>query len=439
MSDIAPLKQSSSFNKEYNSIDPIASQPSTPPEINTKMAENTSLNNTATQDFSFNAENNDYNGNDNDKDNVTTAFSQIEMRNSSPEKTRNLHSTMLNSPPPMATQVSVSRSTYIFVFCAAMNSCNLGFDVGVNTGAGRLLQNEDSLNLSEVQLEFFMGSLNLFAAIGAISASSISDRYGRRGAFLVAAVGFIFGVLIQATAWSYTILMFGRLLVGLGVGFGLAIDPIYISEISPAEHRGRLVTWSEIATNVGIVLGFSSGLFFHNVEADTAWRLMFSMGLILPCVLIFMVIKVMPESPRWLISKGRDDEAKLVLEKVYPVGSDIDAVTKEIKTAIRREIEAEKAVGWDMIFFPSPAFRRMIIVGIGSAVSQQLVGIDAIQYFLDFILEEAGVDEGVKRTFVLIGLGILKLIVILYAGQAFDKNGRRPLMFISLLGKLFAM
>ena len=161
---------------------------------------------------------------------------------------------------------------------------------------------------------------------------------------------------------------------------------------------------------------------------------MFSMGLILPCLLILMVFRVMPESPRWLISKGKDTEAKLVLEKVYPVGSDIDAIIKEIKGAIRREIEAEKAVGWDMIFFPSPAFRRMIIVGIGSAVSQQLVGVDAIQYFLDFILEEAGVDDGVQRTFILIGLGLLKLVVIFYAGRFFDKSGRRPLLFISLLG-----
>lgn len=368
-------------------------------------------------------------------------YKQVDI--GSPEKTQYEESSGRSSPsrsprPVIAEdKVNISRSTYVFVLCAALNSCNLGYDIGVNTSAGRLLQDEDSLNLSQTQLEIFMGSLNLFAAVGAIFASGISDRYGRRGAFLVAAAGFIVGVLIQSMAQSYTILMLGRLFVGLGVGFGLAIDPLYIAEISPPEHRGRLVTWSEIATNIGIVFGFSSGLFFYNVEADRAWRLMFSMGLILPCLLIFFVLKIMPESPRYLLSEGRNQEAKLVLEKVYPAGSDIDAVMKNIKLAIKREIAAEKAVGWDMIFFPSPAFRRMIIVGIGSAVAQQLVGIDAIQYFLDYILEDAGVGQGVGRSFILIGLGLLKLLVIFYAGRAFDRNGRRPMLFLSLLGTFY--
>jgi MFS family permease len=329
----------------------------------------------------------------------------------------------------------VSRSTYIFVMCAALNSCNLGYDIGVNTSAGKLLQSEDSLNLTDVELEIFMGSLNLFAAAGAIFASTISDRYGRKGAFLVAAIGFIFGVLIQSFANSYVALMIGRVFVGLGVGFGLAIDPIYIAEVSPASHRGRLVTWSEIATNVGIVFGFSTGLLFYNVQPDTAWRVMFGMGIILPCVLIYCVLNVMPESPRWLISKGKDIEAKAVLEQIYPVGYDIDALTKQIKDAIRRETEAEAAVGWDMIFFPTPAFRRMLLVGVGSAIAQQLVGVDAIQYFLDYILAESGVEEGVGRSLTLLGLGVLKLIVIFYAGRAFDKRGRRPLLFMSLFGK----
>ena len=88
-----------------------------------------------------------------------------------------------------------------------------------------------------------------------------------------------------------------------------------------------------------------------------------------------------------------------------------------------------------MIFHPTPAFRRMLLVGVGSAVAQQLVGIDAIQYFMDFILERAGAQEGVQRIMTLIALGVLKLLVIIFAGKAFDKKGRRPLLFLSLIGK----
>eukprot|EP00550_Attheya_septentrionalis_P001542 CAMPEP_0198291048 /NCGR_PEP_ID=MMETSP1449-20131203/8704_1 /TAXON_ID=420275 /ORGANISM="Attheya septentrionalis, Strain CCMP2084" /LENGTH=549 /DNA_ID=CAMNT_0043989639 /DNA_START=279 /DNA_END=1928 /DNA_ORIENTATION=- len=328
--------------------------------------------------------------------------------------------------------IVVNRATYVYVLSAALNSCNLGYDIGVNTTAGILIQ--DSMNLSDGQLELFMGSLNFFAMVGALCSSAITDHYGRRGGFVVAAVGFIIGIVIMSFSQSYGGLMFGRVFVGLGVGFGLAIDPLYISEISPAAHRGRLVTWSEIATNVGIVLGFLSGAIFFNMAEGRAWRAMFLMGLILPTIMIYLAIRVMPESPRWLVSKGRESEAKEVLEKVYPPGFKIDAIIDGIKEAIELESEAEHAVGWKMIFFPTPAIRRMLLVGIGTAVAQQAVGIDAIQYFLTFIIRESGIDSRAKQTVILVFLGLLKLVFILIAARLFDTRGRRPLFFISLCG-----
>ncbi len=122
-----------------------------------------------------------------------------------------------NAPP------KITRANKLYAFCAALNSCNLGYDIGVNTGAGMLVQN--SLVLSDVQLEVFMGSLNLFAMVGALSSHWISDRLGRRWSFRIAAIVFIFGTVIQSGAGGYASLMFGRAFVGLGVGFGLAVDP----------------------------------------------------------------------------------------------------------------------------------------------------------------------------------------------------------------------
>lgn len=108
---------------------------------------------------------------------------------------------------------------------------------------------QESLRLTDLQLEVFMGSLNLFAMVGALCSSWFSDRLGRRWAFRIAAVGFIFGTVVQSGAGGFSGLMIGRTFVGLGVGFGLAVDPVYIGEISQAAHRGQLVTWSEIAVS----------------------------------------------------------------------------------------------------------------------------------------------------------------------------------------------
>lgn len=187
--------------------------------------------------------------------------------------------------------LKITRSTKLYALCASLNSCNLGYDIGVNTGAGPLLQS--SLNLTDIQIEIFMGSLNLFAMIGALSSHYISDRLGRRWAFRIAAIGFIFGTVVQSGAGGYASLMLGRSFVGYGVGFGLAIDPVYIGEISQAAHRGQLVTWSEIATNVGILLGFASGLIFADVDDAVAWRLMFALGVILPCLVIYVSVSIL--------------------------------------------------------------------------------------------------------------------------------------------------
>ena len=219
---------------------------------------------------------------------------------------------------PDTKHVKLTRHTLVFALCAAVNSCNLGYDVGVSTNAGALIQRD--MGLTDVQRELFIGSLNMWSIFGSLFAHWICDQYGRRHSFKVAAVSFIVGLIIMAMAPNYTVLMIGRVFVGLGVGFGLAIDPLYIAEISPATHRGRLVTWSEIAINIGLVFGFFSGILFYGVEDGIQWRIMFLLGCILPVVMIILVQTVMPESPRFLVEKKRIPEAKEILKMLYPEG-----------------------------------------------------------------------------------------------------------------------
>jgi len=331
-----------------------------------------------------------------------------------------------------ASSVSVTKSTVIFALCAALNSCNLGYDIGVSTNAGGILQR--NLDLTDVQRELFIGSLNFWSIFGSMFSHWICDALGRRRSFQVAALNFIIGILIMSFANSFVALMVGRFFLGIGVGFGLAIDPLYISEMTPAAHRGQLVTWSEMGINVGIVLGFLSGIIFYDLDDDKEWRLMFGMGSILPVILIIVSQFVMAESPRWLVSKGRDEEAKAVLRMIYSEDFDIEPIAQDIKEALERDRIADGAIGWNMIFFPTPAIKRMLIVGVGVAISQQAVGIDAIQYYLLDVLQQSGIQSKKNQLAALILLGVAKLLFVIIGSKLLDTRGRKKLLFISLLG-----
>eukprot|EP00536_Pseudo-nitzschia_multiseries_P004455 jgi/Psemu1/323472/estExt_fgenesh1_pg.C_740008 len=326
----------------------------------------------------------------------------------------------------------MTNSTIIFALCASLNSCNLGYDIGVSTNAGGLIQRD--MGLSEFQREMFVGSLNFWSIFGSIFSHWICDACGRKRSFQFSAITFITGIAITASANGYAMLMVGRFFLGIGVGFGLAIDPVYISEMTPAKFRGELVTWSEFAINVGIVLGFLSGLVFYNVSDNLEWRLMFAMGGILPTILLFVSQFVMAESPRWLVSKGRVEEAKVVLRQIYPARFDIDPIAQDIHDALERDRMAEEASGWKTILCPTPAVKRMLLVGVGVAVAQQAVGIDAIQYYLLDVLENSGIASEKARLGFLVLIGLLKLVFVMVAAKQLDKSGRRQMLSVSLLG-----
>ena len=337
---------------------------------------------------------------------------------------------------------SISSTVYLLTFCAALGSCNLGFDIGVNTDAGKLVQ--DSMELSNEELEFFMGFINLFAIIGALLTSRIVGSIGLRLSFLASSVLFVVGLLLQIFSSTFGFLMFGRIWVGVAVGFGMTISPMYITEISPKHARGALVSWSEIFLNFGVVFGFASGLLFFNLSPGKSWRFMFSLGCILPILLAVLAATIMEESPRWLIQKGRYSEARRVLAKLYPKGDGVDSIDdllREIKEDIEEEVDAERGQsGWAAILCSGrPAMKRMLLVGVSIGVCVQLSGIDAIQYYLSFIMEASGITGRREQAIFLTGLGMLKLSMIFVASSLVDKLGRRPLLFLSLGGAIFSL
>ncbi|KAJ1448742.1 general substrate transporter [Pelagophyceae sp. CCMP2097] len=322
------------------------------------------------------------------------------------------------------------RYVYLLAFIAALNSANLGYDIGVMSGAALYI--DEAMELSEVQLELLVGTLNFWAIGGAFAAHYVIDKFGRRLTFTASCFIFVVGILCMASAPSYGVLMMGRAITGVGVGVGLSVDPVYIAEVAPKEHRGALVTWSEISINVGILLGFIAAFTFRDLPTDTAWRTMLACGGIMPLVLLVLTLTVMPESPRWLVGQGREAEAEVVLTRLNHPDADVRALMDEITATVR--LESAQQCTWRSVLFPETAGGRYAVcVGIGIAAAQQLLAEESILFYQPRILQQMGL--GRDRIFIaLILMGVLKTACIVVATYFLDGRGRRPMLLLSVGG-----
>jgi MFS family permease len=156
---------------------------------------------------------------------------------------------------------------FVYIVCAvaAINNCNLGYDIGIVSGVGPLLQKQDRFEVDDVRLEMFIGALDVASLIGAFSSNYLADRFGRKGCMALSEFLFIVSVLGMACAQSYLQLVLFRCVCGVAVGLGLTIGPLYIGEIAPDAIRGKLISWSELATNVGLLVAFAGRC--HNIIA----------------------------------------------------------------------------------------------------------------------------------------------------------------------------
>ncbi|OIW08381.1 hypothetical protein TanjilG_03057 [Lupinus angustifolius] len=313
---------------------------------------------------------------------------------------------------------------------ASLNNVLLGYDVGVMSGAVIFIK--EDLNISEVQVEFLIGILSIVSLLGSLGGGRTSDIIGRKWTMALAAVVFQAGALTMTLAPSYAVLMIGRILAGIGIGFGVMISPIYIAEISPNVSRGSLTTYPEIFINVGILLGYVSNYAFSGLSAHINWRVMLAVG-ILPAVFIGFALFIIPESPRWLVMQNRIDEARAVLLKTNEDEKEVEERLAEIQQAAGFANCEEQPV-WRELLFPSPALRRMLITGIGIQCFQQISGIDASVYYSPEIFQAAGVEDKSKLLAATVVVGITKTIFILVALILIDKLGRRPLLLISTIG-----
>ncbi|XP_071907085.1 probable polyol transporter 4 [Coffea arabica] len=317
---------------------------------------------------------------------------------------------------------------------ASLNNVLLGYDVGVMSGA--ILFIHQDLNITEVQEEILVGILSIVSIFGSLAGGRVSDAIGRKWAMGLAAVIFQAGAAVMAAAPSFEILMIGRILAGIGIGFGVMIAPVYIAEISPTVARGSLTSFPEIFINIGILLGYVSNYAFSGLPAHINWRIMLVVGIV-PSVLIAFALFVIPESPRWLVVQNRVEEARSVLLKTNENDAEVEERLAEIQLAAGNTTDAqnhEDKPVWRELLSPSPALRRMLLTGFGIQCYQQVTGIDATVYYSPEIFKAAGMQGESKLLAATVAVGVTKTVFILVATFLIDKVGRKPLLYASTIG-----
>jgi SP family galactose:H+ symporter-like MFS transporter len=316
--------------------------------------------------------------------------------------------------------LSPTRLVYLATAVSALGGLLFGYDIGVISGA--ILFVKKAFSLSSGLEEIVVSSVLLGSLVGAIFGGALSDRLGRRKLMIVTAVIFGFGAigasLAPGTAWLIT----ARVVAGIAIGAASFVAPLYISEIAPVDIRGKLVSINQVALTGGIVISYFVDYAFAPYQA---WRWMFAAAAI-PATAFCVGLSFIPESPRWLASRGHLDQARSVLERIR-TPEKVDAELKEIQAS------ASKPEGsWTDLLGPS--LRPAMIVGIGLAIAQQITGINTVIYYAPTIFKFAGLSSASVAILASVGVGAVNLVVTIVAMQLIDKVGRRPLLMASLAG-----
>jgi sugar porter (SP) family MFS transporter len=317
------------------------------------------------------------------------------------------------------------RSIYLPALVAAMGGLLFGFDTAVINGAIVFLKRQFSLSASQTELA--ASSILVGCALGTCVAGLLSDRFGRKRLLIVAAA--LFAVSSIGASVPVTLAQFvaARLVGGLAIGIASMVSPLYIAEISPSKIRGRLVALNQLALVFGILLAFSVNYTLAGLCADN-WRWMFASAAV-PSFLFLFTLLAVPESPRWLVQKGRTDDARTVLTKfMNPLESKTEF--DRIFVAVRQESGSVWA----------PGLRKPLVIAVALAVFQQITGINTIMYYGSLIfLEQIPKQSDASALLANIVVGAVNLVGTIFALAIVDRLGRRPLLLATFSGMALSL
>lgn len=315
-------------------------------------------------------------------------------------------------------------------FVSTFGGLLFGYDTGVINGALPYMARKDQLNLNSFTEGLVTSSLLLGAALGALFGGRLSDRNGRRKTILYLALVFLVATLGCTFSPNATVMVIFRFILGLAVGGASVTVPTFLAEISPAERRGGMVTKNELMIVTGQLLAFTFNAILSSTLGDIAhiWRYMLVIAT-LPAVFLWFGMLAVPESPRWFASKGKFGDALRVLKQIREENR-AQIELEEIKNAITEESELEKATIKDLAV---PWIRRILLIGIGIGIVQQITGVNSIMYYGTEILK----DAGFKTEAAIVGNianGVISVLATFVGIWLLDKVGRRPMLLTGQIG-----
>ena len=312
---------------------------------------------------------------------------------------------------------------YICALIASFGGLLSGYDTGVISGA--LLYINQSFEINSYMLGLLVSSVSIGAVFGAFVNGFFVDKIGRKKTLLLTAFLFFIASVFCFLSQNITELIISRMIIGLAVGIVSFCGPLYLSEISPKEKRGQIVSLHQLAITFGILFSYLTNYLCADLESN--WRVMFLIGVV-PAFILFFGLLFQKDTPRWYVIKKRYDDAKKILELVG-CSENTEQEIQNISATLNKE---EKIKFNKKLIMP-------FVIGLGIMIIQMTTGINAIIYYAPTIFKMIGFSSNQDALFITIFIGLINFLMTFVAIILVDKIGRKPLLYIGLSGMLISL
>jgi sugar porter (SP) family MFS transporter len=339
-------------------------------------------------------------------------------------------------------------SSYIYIVSLSLVAAMGGFLFGYDTAviSGTIGQVSEQYDLTAIAQGWYVGCALLGSIIGVSLAGGFSDKFGRKKAMLLSAVLFSVSALGCAIAGNFNVLIIYRVIGGAGIGMVSIVSPMYISEVAPSAVRGSLVSLYQLAITIGFLgafimnfylLGFAERSFFQENQVlslvfhEEVWRAMLGME-ILPAFFFFIVLFIIPESPRWLAINNQLINAESVFSKLYSSPQAGKQKVAEVLTLAEQTSDSN----WGLL--KNPVILKPVLLGMAIAILGQFMGVNAVLYYGPSIFEQSGLSGG-DALYYQVMVGLVNVLTTILALVIIDRVGRKKLVYFGVTGMVISL